>query len=427
MDSENDSATLSLACSVAHGCPKKAQVRQKKKSAVKFFLCFRSDDVVFPRVVPVVSSSTTTSDSELDVVKCSNQQRKPGRHGFFHVLKAILFKTALVKKIQQRKSGKSIVNIPTKESSGQTQEWSDHEDVPRRIIKTTYSGGNSVFTYVREKEEAVFPTMPSSLLDNVEQCQDQWINRGRRRLFCVLKAVLFETSLAKKIQARKLGKKYGSNGSLRSSTGESCEEDHHDPRKLTKSASSLTNSSVFTSSSLASCSSSSTVSRSTSHSRSLSERIKSFRSISSSNLKANLRGLSEKIRSNSSGLKSNSRYLYERNKMSLESITSSGLREEQHAHFDDDMSTHIEKNNKKGGCYRSASGLCFLLMSLLGLIFYGKLCAILCTSMWLICVPLWSFGDHNWSTNNVVVEKKKVLMGGGMPARTARTRTFRSQ
>lgn len=77
----------------------------------------------------------------------------------------------------------------------QTQEWSDHEDVPRRITKTTCSGGNSVFTYVREKEEAVFPTMPLSLLDNEEKCQDQWINRGRRRLFHVLKAVLFETSL----------------------------------------------------------------------------------------------------------------------------------------------------------------------------------------------------------------------------------------
>lgn len=114
MDSENDSTALSLACSAAHGCPKKAQVRQKKKSAVKFFLCFRSDDVVFPRVVPVVSSSTTTSDSELDVVKCSNQQRKPGRHGFFHVLKAILFKTALVSffslGINLNKSGESSFN-----------------------------------------------------------------------------------------------------------------------------------------------------------------------------------------------------------------------------------------------------------------------------------------------------------------------------
>ncbi|XP_062017330.1 uncharacterized protein LOC133733707 [Rosa rugosa] len=427
MDFEKDTATLPLACT-AHGCPAKAQVRQKKKktSAVKFFLCFQRDDVVFPCVVPmpvpVVSSSMVTSDSDLDVGKCNNQQRKPERHGFFHVLKAILFKMLLVKKIQQKKSGSSFANIPTKESSitsGHTQEWSDHEDVPKMITKTT-SGGKTVFTYVKEKEEVVFPTMPaSSWLKNEETCQDQWINKGRRRLSRILKAVLFETSLARKIQARKLGKKYESNTSLRSSTGESCEEDNHD---LGKSASSLTNSSVFTSSLLNSTSSSSTVSRSTSHSRSLSERIKSFRSISSSNLKANLRNLSDKIRSNSNHLKSNSR-----NKMSLESINSSGLKEEQHAHFNDDV-TDIGKNNKKGGCYRSASGLSFLLMSLVGLIFYGKLCAILCTSMWLVCVPLWSFGYHNSSTNKVV-DNKKVTMGGGMLGGTARTRTriFQSQ
>lgn len=99
-----------------------------------------------------------------------------------------------VKKIQQRKSGKTFAKERAI-TSGHTQEWSDHEDVPKMISKTTSAGGNPIFTYVKDKEEVTFPTMPSSLLKNEETCQDQWLNKGRHRLSHILKAVLFETSL----------------------------------------------------------------------------------------------------------------------------------------------------------------------------------------------------------------------------------------
>lgn len=114
-------ASHALATADGYSASTRVKRGKKKKSAMNFFLCFRSGDVAgggsdktgqfgtdgftyvgvgeegaaFPKVVPVRSS--LTSDNERDEEKCRTaQQRNEGRGGFSQVLKAVLSKTSLV-------------------------------------------------------------------------------------------------------------------------------------------------------------------------------------------------------------------------------------------------------------------------------------------------------------------------------------------
>ncbi|KAM1057373.1 hypothetical protein ACFX2A_031326 [Malus domestica] len=429
MHRENYSPLCHASTTSANGYSTTTQVRtkKKKKKATNFFLCFRSFDVVgsepgrpsrnvftyvavgereagvFPKVVPV-SSSLATSDNEGDNEKCrSTQKEKKTRCGFYQVLKAVLFKTKLVNKIKERNSEKNFANTTHESSITSTPNRRRSEDVPKVISKkNSYVG-------VEEKQGVVLPKMSpmaSPLLGNEENDEKRdsqyWRNKGRRKLSHVLKAILFETSLAKKIQKRKKGNKLGRNESSKYNS----EED--DPRAMSDTASSLTNYSVFISSSVNS-SSSSLSQTSNSSIRSLSKRIKSLRSSSSRNFKANLKYLSGKFRPTSTS--NSSRSNYAKNK-SFEANTNAS--KEGQGQRDLDV-TRIEKNKYKKGCYRSIASLGFLLMGLLVLIFYGKIYAILCTLVSLFSVPLWcsSVGQHHGSTNKI--DKKKFIIGGLLP------------
>ncbi|KAL6283750.1 hypothetical protein ACE6H2_014679 [Prunus campanulata] len=424
-------ASHALATADGYSASTRVKRGKKKKSAMNFFLCFRSGDVAgggsdetgqcgtdaftyvgvgekegaaFPKVAPVRSS--LTSDNEGDEEKCRTaQQRNEGRGGFSQVLKAVFSKTSLVKKNPKRKLGKNFATTTTNESSitsSYNQQWPE-EDVPRMISKTTPYDG------VEEKEDVVFlKAMVSSLSDNNEANEEKddgqyQTNKGRRKLSRFWKAALFETSLAKKIQLRKKGKTLGRNESTKYNQELPEEED---PRIVSKTASSLTNnSSIF--------SKSSSNSSSRSSSRSLSKRIKSFRSSSSRSFKANLRYLSEKIiRPSSNSSKANPKPSSDKANESFESNDSKGFKE---GHGQKEHEVINMERNKARGCYKAITSLCFLLMSLLGLIFYGKMCAILCTSMWLFSVPLWT-GVGDSSTNKV--DKKKFILGGLLPRHT---------
>ncbi|KAB2604783.1 suppressor protein SRP40-like [Pyrus ussuriensis x Pyrus communis] len=425
MHRENYSPLCHASTTSANGYSTTAQVKtkKKKKKATNFFLCFRSFDVVgsepgrpprnvftyvavgereggvFPKVVPV--SSLATSDNEGDDEKCrSTQNEKKTRCGFYQVLKAVLFKTKLVNKIKERKSEENFANTTRESSITSTPNRHRSEDVPKVISKkNSYVG-------VEEKRGVVLPKvspMASPLLGNEENDETRdsqyWRSKGRRKLSRVLKAILFETSLANKIQKRKKGSKLGRNESSKYNS----EED--DPRAMSDTASSLTNCSVFISSSVNS-SSSSLSQTSNSSIRSLSKRIKSLRSSSSRNFKANLKYLSGKFRPTSTS--NSSRSNYAKNK-SFEANTNAS--KEGQGQQDLDV-TRIEKNKYKKGCYRSIASLGFLLM---GLIFYGKICAILCTLVSLFSMPLWctSVGQHHGSTNKI--DKKKFIIGGLLP------------
>lgn len=115
-------ASHALATADGYSASTRVKTGKKKKSAMNFFLCFRSGDVagggsdkkgqcgtdaftyvgvgekenaVIPKAVPVRSS--LTSDNEGDEDKCRTaQQRNEGRGGFSQVLKAVLSKTSLV-------------------------------------------------------------------------------------------------------------------------------------------------------------------------------------------------------------------------------------------------------------------------------------------------------------------------------------------
>ncbi|XP_008226726.1 PREDICTED: uncharacterized protein LOC103326293 [Prunus mume] len=425
-------ASHALATADGYSASTRVKRGKKKKSAMNFFLCFRSGDaasggsdkkgqcgtdaftyvgvgekegVAFPKVVPVRSS--LTSDNEGDEDKCRTaQQRNEGRGGFSQVLKAVLSKTSLVKKYQKRKLGKFFTSTTTNESSitsSYNQQWPE-EDVPRMISKTTPYDG------VEEREDVVFPkAMVSPLPDNDEANEEKddgryQTNKGRRKLSRFWKAALFGTSLAKKIQLRKKGNFLERNESTKYNQELPEEED---PRIVSKTSSSLTNnSSIFTKSS-------SNSSSSRSSSRSLSKRIKSFRSSSSRSLKANLRYLSEKIiRPSSNSSKANPKPSSDKANKSFESNDSKGFKE---GHGQKEHEVMNMERNKTRGCYKAITSLCFLLMSLLGLIFYGKMCAILCTSLWLFSVPLWT-GVGDSSTNKV--DKKKFILGGLLPRHT---------
>ncbi|XP_050109747.1 uncharacterized protein LOC126588681 isoform X1 [Malus sylvestris] len=413
------------------------KTKKKKNKITNFFPCFRSSDVtvlelgrlpknvftymaiddkergVFPKVVPMsLSSSLATSNNEGDDEKCHcTQQEEKGRCGFSQVLKAVLVKTKLqVKKIHERKFETNFANTTNESSitSTSNRDWSEG-DVPKVISKKrSYIG-------MEEKGSVVFPKvspMASPLLCNEENNDKRdsqyWRSKGRNKLSNVLKAILFDTSLAKKIQKRKKGKKLGRNESSKYNSKED------DPKVMSDTASSLTNCSIFTSSSINS-SSSSISQTSNSSIRYLSKRIKSFRSSSSCNFKANLRYLSVKFRSTSTSTSSKANSRSNSDKHKLFEANKNASKEGQ-GQQDQDV-TRIEKNKYKKVCYRSIVSLCFLLMVLWGLMFYGKICAILCTLVWLFSVPLWctSVGHHGLTNK---IDKKKFIIGGLLPRDT---------
>ncbi|XP_008386084.2 uncharacterized protein [Malus domestica] len=312
MHRENHSPLCPPSTTSANRYSTTTQVKTKKKKnkITNFFPCFRSSDVtvlelgrlpknvftymaiddkergVFPKVVPMsLSSSLATSNDEGDDEKCHcTQQEEKGRCGFSQVLKAVLVKTKLqVKKIHERKFETNFANTTNESSITSTSnlDWSEG-DVPKVISKKrSYIG-------MEEKGGLVFPKvspMASPLLCNEENNDKRdsqyWRSKGRNKLSNVLKAILFDTSLAKKIQKRKKGKKLGRNESSKYNSKED------DPKVMSDTASFLTNCSIFTSSSINS-SSSSISQTSNSSIRYLSKRIKSFRSSSSCNFKANL-------------------------------------------------------------------------------------------------------------------------------------------
>nr|XP_028944810.1 uncharacterized protein LOC103448597 isoform X3 [Malus domestica] len=279
----------------------------------------------------------------------------------------------------------------------------------------------NVFTYmaIDDKERGVFPkVVPMSLSSSLATSNDegddekchctQQEEKGRCGFSQVLKAVLVKTKLAKKIQKRKKGKKLGRNESSKYNSKED------DPKVMSDTASFLTNCSIFTSSSINS-SSSSISQTSNSSIRYLSKRIKSFRSSSSCNFKANLRYLSVKFRSTSTSTSSKANSRSNSDKHKLFEANKNASKEGQ-GQQDQDV-TRIEKNKYKKVCYRSIVSLCFLLMVLWGLMFYGKICAILCTLVWLFSVPLWctSVGHHGLTNK---IDKKKFIIGGLLPRDT---------
>ncbi|KAK6229531.1 hypothetical protein QUC31_001975 [Theobroma cacao] len=85
------------------------------------------------------------------------------------------------------------------------------------------------------------------------------------------------------------------------------------------------------------------------------------------------------------------------------------------------------ENNMQGnvgkGCYGYNVSMCLLLVTLFVLVFWGKLCAIFCTSTWLFLATCWSIKLSPSSSGNYAVEhfpeidtdkfyKKKVIMEG---------------
>lgn len=74
---------------------------------------------------------------------------------------------------------------------------------------------------------------------------------------------------------------------------------------------------------------------------------------------------------------------------------------------------------KGKGCLGSNVGLSLLVISLLILIFWGKICAIFCTSTWLFLIPQWSakprrsekVGDLSPDVYSDLYKKKVVLEG----------------
>ncbi|KAL5736170.1 hypothetical protein ACOSP7_030646 [Xanthoceras sorbifolium] len=221
-----------------------------------------------------------------------------------------------------------------------------------------------VFTYVDmgEKQGVVFPEILSDDVDvhdgggnnkdrNGVEKKKKSGNRGGRKLLLMMRAVMFETSLAKKIRKKKQKQKQKqcqSDGNLlikpeKPWNGNYLQQESSDDengRTMSRNCSSLRSSSSVTSSS--GCSSSIS-----SNPRHRSERINSFRS---------------------------------------------------------NNSFEGKQNQDRGrGYYRSNICLCFLLISLFVLVFWGRVCAIVCTSTWLFFVP------RRLSTSGNVLSSKNVV------------------
>lgn len=70
---------------------------------------------------------------------------------------------------------------------------------------------------------------------------------------------------------------------------------------------------------------------------------------------------------------------------------------------------HHHLNQHGRGCYDSYVGFCLILISLLILIVWGKLCAIFCTSTWLFLGARWN--SDNQSSENMPVDSKSSWEG----------------
>ncbi|KAK3021390.1 hypothetical protein RJ639_046798 [Escallonia herrerae] len=203
------------------------------------------------------------------------------------------------------------------------------------------AGDQPVLTYISVgkgvKESAVIPEVLKSLSD-ASSGGDVVVTGSRtkpqRRLSRVLKAVFFEASLMKKLGIKKSRESSRSNSSLStksdkcssSTNGKSLQREFSEPDDTFRTSS--RSSSLFSSS----INSTSYTSSITSGSRSLSDRRASFGS----------------------------------NSVEPKQVYTQGT---------------------KRVYYGSSIGLCLLLVSLLVLIFWGKICAILCTSTWLFFAP----------------------------------------
>ncbi|KAK2984733.1 hypothetical protein RJ640_004558 [Escallonia rubra] len=204
------------------------------------------------------------------------------------------------------------------------------------------AGDLPVLTYISVgkgvKESAVIPKVLKSLSDassggDVDVPGSR--TKPQRRLSRVLKAVFFEASLTKKLGIKKSRESSRSNSSL-STKSDKCSSFTNEKTSQreflepddTLRTSSRSSSSLFSSS----MNSTSYTSSITSSSRSLSDRRASFGS----------------------------------NSVEPKQVYTQGT---------------------KRGYYGSSIGLCLLLVCLLVLIFWGKICAILCTSTWLFFAP----------------------------------------
>lgn len=238
-----------------------------------------------------------------------------------------------------------------------------------------------VFTYIAvgEKDGVVFPKILPGLSEGKDGGGIGKKKDGHRSLSRILKAVLFETSLAKKIKRRKLQRKlYQSNSNLLARAENFSKpiiENSIQNQELSKDSSqgigSNSSSPFFNSSAITSSS----------------------------------------VRSSSSSLSSNSRFLTDKNKSSWSNSIETKQRQ-----------SNLQEHGK--GSYNSNIGLCLLLISFLVLVFWGKICAILCTSTWLFFVPRLC-NDNNSSQNGVELldsdeYKKRIIMEGLLQRNHAR-------
>ncbi|KAJ4726211.1 vitellogenin-2-like [Melia azedarach] len=175
---------------------------------------------------------------------------------------------------------------------------------------------------------------------------------SRQRLLGILKAVLFETSMAKKIRKRRFQQKICQPG------------DPLNESSLNKELSEVDDGSI------------------------LSNTCSSLRSSS----------LSTSVCPSSLSSKSYGLNTFDRKQQKQDNV-------------------RIQQHGKL--CYPPNIGLCLLLISLLVLVFWGKVCAIFCTSTWLFFVPRWTIGNNslgNMSTDSLRLDseeyKKKIILEG---------------
>ncbi|KAJ4843007.1 hypothetical protein Tsubulata_005385 [Turnera subulata] len=216
-----------------------------------------------------------------------------------------------------------------------------------------------LITYVKvegDKDGLVFPVLPLPEEEFVTRKKDK-----RRRSFSrVVKAVLFETSLAKKIKKKKQKQKLHQSSGNQSSpkAGKNSSPTKRHPGNQESGDSRIMSDSSLWSPSSVSCSSSSRSSTTTTNSFQLNQT--EFRHI------------------------------------------------------------HDNGQDQPGkGYYSSNIGLCLLLISLLVLVFWGKLCSILCTSVWLFLVPRLHIKKHSslqYAAGCGEIDseeyKKRIIMGG---------------
>lgn len=211
-------------------------------------------------------------------------------------------------------------------------------------FKTSDGSGDPVPTYMAlgggGKERTVISDILTSLPDEEISGRKE---KSRRRFSRALKAVLFDILLVKKMGSKKYRiNSFGSNSNLSTKSekiSKSAREKLLDAEDMLRTNSSRS-SSIFSYTTTNGSGSSSCASSIASNSRSVSQRNGSFRT----------------------------------NSMELKQVV---------------QQKHIPIPTKKvsRGVFGSNTGLSLLLLSLLVLIFWGKVCAILCTSTWLFFMP----------------------------------------